>query len=211
MRTISKEELKEVLKKHSKRCNEEGGERADLRGAYLSGVDLSGAYLSGAYLSGAYLSGADLRGADLSGAYLSGADLSGADLSGVDLSGADLRGAEIEEAIKIKFYPSACPEEGDFIGWKKADGLIVKLLITGKRSSAYSRKCRCSEAKVLAIEHKDGSKSEKTEVSSDRKPSFVYRVGETVSVPDFDEDRWNECSRGIHFFITRREAEEYNG
>ena len=191
MRTISKEALKEVLEKHSKWLRREhGGERADLSGADLSGAELSGADLSWAYL----------RGADLSRAYLSGADL----------SGAYLRGAKIEEAIKIKFYPNICPEEGYFIGWKKANGLIVKLLITGKRSSAYSRKCRCSEAKVLAIENKDGSKSEKTEVSSDRIPSFGYRVGKTVSVPDFDEDRWNECSRGIHFFITRREAEEYN-
>ena len=149
--------------------------------------------------------------ANLIGADLSGADLIGANLSRANLSRANLIGAKIEEAIKIKFYPSICPEEGDFIGWKKAYGLIVKLLITGERSSAYSRKCRCSEAKVLAIENKDGSKSEKTEVSSDRIPSFVYRVGETVSVPDFDEDRWEECSRGIHFFITRREAVEYNG
>jgi hypothetical protein len=34
-------------------------------------------------------------------------------------------------------------------------------------------------------------------------------VGETIEVKDFDDDRWNECSAGIHFFITRKEAVEY--
>lgn len=28
---------------------------------------------------------------------------------------------------------------------------------------------------------------------------------------DFDENRKNECSTGIHFFITRQEAEDYDG
>ena len=56
MKKYTTEELKEVLDKHRKwRLGEEGGERADLRGAYLRG----------AYLRGAYLRGADLRGADL--------------------------------------------------------------------------------------------------------------------------------------------------
>lgn len=44
---------------------------------------------------------------------------------------------------------------------------------------------------------------------SESDASFVYEVGKEV-VPDlFDEDRWKECSHGIHFFITRKEAENY--
>ena len=212
---------------------------ADLSGAYLRGADLSGADLRGAYLRGAYLSGADLRGADLSGAYLreadlrgadlrgaylrgaylSGAYLSGADLRGADLCGADLCGADLsgetkglEEKTLKKYFPIACPECGEFIGWKKAFGnLIVKLKITenAKRSSAFGRKCRCSEAVVLAIENVDGTPSDKTEVFSSYDESFVYRVGETVSVENFDDDRKNECAPGIHFFITRKEAVDY--
>ncbi len=184
---------------------------AYLRGAYLSGADLSGAYLRGAYLRGAYLSGADLsgaylRGADLRGAYLSGADLSGADLREADLRGADLRGA------KNVNFPICCPEEGEFIGFKKASGYIVKLKITedAKRCSATGRKCRCSKAVVLSITNLDGTDSDKTEVASCYKKSFVYKVGEVVEEPNFCDDRWKECSAGIHFFITRKEAVDYN-
>ena len=47
-------DLKQILELHKKWLNnEDGGERADLSGAYLSGADLCRAYLSGAYLSGA--------------------------------------------------------------------------------------------------------------------------------------------------------------
>lgn len=30
-----------------------------------------------------------------------------------------------------------------------------------------------------------------------------------TEVADFDENRWNECAPGIHFFITRDEAVRY--
>ena len=225
--------LNEILEKHLKWLNaENGGERADLRGANLSGVNLSGANLSGANLSGvslyrADLSGANLRGANLSGANLSGANLSGANLyradlrganlSGVNLSVADLRGAnlrgtEIELMLVNKFYPICCPEAGSFVGWKKVRGdLIVKLEVTenAKRSSAFGRKCRCNEAKVLDIQNLDGTSADVTEVYSKHDANFAYRVGETVRVDNFDEDRRNECAPGIHFFITRQEAVDY--
>ena len=87
----------------------------------------------------------------------------------------------------------------------------MKLLICedAKRSSAYGRKCRCSAAKVLAIENVDGTPSAMDSVASGRDAGFIYRIGETVSVTEFDEDRWNECSTGIHFFVTRQEAVDY--
>ena len=78
--------LKEILEKHKMWLNgEEGGEKADLRGA-----DLRLANLSEANLRGANLSEADLRGANLIGANLRGADLRGADLREADLRGANL-------------------------------------------------------------------------------------------------------------------------
>ena len=131
-------------------------------------------------------------------------------LAGAYLAGANLARANLSEKIRIKFYPLCCPESGDFIGWKKAEGKIVKLKITGKRSSAYGRKCRCSAAEVLAIENLNGTNADVQKVSSDFEKDFVYEVGKTVSVDNFDEDRWEECSFGIHFFITRQEAVEYN-
>ena len=184
---------------------------ADLYGANLYRANLSGANLSRANLSRANLSGANLSGANLSGADLSGADLYGANLSGADLSGADLSRAKLELSLLNKFVPICCPEHGSFTAWKKASGCIVKLIVTetAKRSSAYGRKCRCSEAVVMAIENLDGTESALQEVKSGHDPEFIYRVGEKVSVPDFDEDRRNECAPGIHFFITRQEAVDY--
>ena len=182
---------------------------ADLWHAYLSGADLSGAYLSDANLSDADLSCADLSYADLRNADLSNANFSGADLWHAYLSGADLRNIDVSE--KTAFLLHQCPSEGSFVAWKKAEGMIIKLLVTedAKRSSGTTLKCRCSKVKVLAIENIDGSESELQEVASSYDKNFVYRVGETVEVDDFDDDRWNECSSGIHFFIAREMAVKY--
>ena len=97
-------EIKTKLELHLKWVRgEEGGERADLRGADLWGADLREADLWGANLREADLRGADLweanlREADLWGADLRGANLRGADLWGADLRGADLWGADLREA-----------------------------------------------------------------------------------------------------------------
>ena len=236
MKKISDTELKAIIYKHAKWARgEDGGERADLYDADLCGADLRnanlcdadlrgadlrGADLCGADLRGANLRGANLRNADLRGANLRGANLRNADLRGADLCGANLRGADLCDAkntdktawnARTAFYPLQCPETGSFIGYKKAADKIVMLEICAdaKRSSATSRKCRCSKAKVLSITHLDGSDSGLTEVRSDFSKEFVYCVGETVEVPDFDDNRWNECAPGIHFFITREEAVKY--
>ena len=107
----------------------------------------------------------------------------------------------------------ACPSDGLFIGWKKVitdnGSALAKLEIPedAKRLSATGRKCRCDKARVLAIYDENGKEIEKA--YSMNKNSFEYRVGEIVTPDSFDEDRWNECSHGIHFFITRKEAEDY--
>ena len=186
---------------------------ADLRWVDLSEADLTEADLCWANLSGADLRGADLRGANLRWAILRWADLSGADLSGANLSMADLREANVWEVKGLP--PICCPEKGSFVGFKKCPGLlgdcIVELEITegALRSSATTRKCRCSKAKVLSITNLDGSPYDENRVFSKRDPSFEYAVGKTVEVSEFDTDRWNECSSGIHFFITREEAVSY--
>lgn len=171
MKSISTDELSNILKEHKKYLVSWGkeGKMADF-------------------------SGANLRGADLNGAYLFGADLSGADLSGAKIN-----------------YPIVCPEEGSFIGFKKCDDYIVKLQILedSLRSSATSKKCRCSKAKVLSITELDGSECDIKSINSNYDKTFVYSIGEIVSVENFDKNRWNECAPGIHFFITRQEAVEY--
>ena len=151
----------------------------------------------------------DFYGANLRSANLSGADLSGANLSGADLSGADLLNVRYDECTG--FFALVCPEEGSFIGYKKANGHIVKLRITedALRSSATSRKCRCSKAEVLSITTLDGEDDGLTSIPSNYDSNFIYRVGTTVEVEDFETDRWDECAAGIHFFITRQEAVQY--
>ena len=182
---------------------------ANLRGADLSDADLSGADLSGADLSGADLRCANLYGANLRDADLRGTDLRGTDLRDADLSGADLSGADLCDA---KGCYLSCPTEGSFIGWKKASGHIVKLRIPedARRSSATEHKCRCDKAYVMEIQNMDGTRATVDAVRSDRDKNFVYTVGATVEVPDFDDNRWSECAQGIHFFIDRRAAVEYS-
>ncbi len=214
MKTFTEQELKEILRKHKlwlEDSDQQDAERADLSCADLSCANLSCADLSGANLSCANLSCADLSGANLSRADLSGANLSCANLSCADLSGADLSCVNLSRAKNIPFIPYACPDFGSFIGYKKARGLIVelKILSDAKRVSATGRKCRCDKAKVLSIQNIDGTPSVLTSVASDRDSKFIYKVGEIVTVYDFDENRWNECSTGIHFFINRQEAVNY--
>lgn len=144
-----------------------------------------------------------------------------ANLSDADLSDADLRGADLSYAKNMPYIPMVCPEEGKFIGWKKAGvqgeeenhyrKVIVKLEIpaSAKRSSATTRKCRCNKAKVLKIYNLDGTVAKERKCYSNYDNNFVYKVGKTVEVDDFNEDRWNECSQGIHFFINRQEAINY--
>jgi hypothetical protein len=186
-------QLSAILESHKQwLMNNSEGKRADLRGA-----DLRGASLWGAYLRGANLQGADLRGADLQGA-----DLQGADLRGAYLQGADLQGAKNAELAIAK---TVITSEGDAIGWKKcADGVIVKLLIpaAAKRSNASGRKCRAEFVQVLEVIGADVGLSL-------RDGKTQYKAGETVKADSWDEDRWNECSNGIHFFITRAEAEAF--
>ena len=191
---------------------------ADLRGANLCGADLRNANLRGANLRGAdlcdaNLRGANLRGADLCDANLRGANLCGANLYGADLCDANLRGANLRGAdlCGAKGCYLSCPTEGSFIGWKKASGHIVKLRIPedARRSSATGHKCRCDKAYVMEIQNMDGTKATEDTVRSDHDQNFVYTVGATVEVPDFDDNRWSECAPGIHFFIDRRAAVEY--
>ena len=131
-------------------------------------------------------------------------------LRGAHLRGAHLRGAHLDGAKNIPFIPLACPSDGAFIGWKKVNKCIVKLLIPedAKRSSATTGKCRCDKAKVLEITSKK-TNEHLVEITNREYAHCVYKVGEMVYPDSFDDDRWDECSHGIHFFINRQEAVEY--
>ena len=187
MRKLTVDELKQLIENHGHWLRE----------------DCDGWENMQAVLSGADLSGANLYGADLSGANLSRADLSRADLYGADLYGANLSGAK-----NIPYIPITCPDAGAFIAWKKVNGYIVKLQIPedAKRCSAASRKCRCDKALVLAIETIEGEAADVSTLTNCAYAECVYTVGEMVYPDSWDDNRWNECSHGIHFFVNRQEA-----
>ena len=179
---MNKDELSLILDKHAKYLHGDDGERANLRDADLSRADLRGADLRGANLRDADLRDADLRGAELRGANLIGASLSGAKLP----------------AFQI-------PQEGSLIVWKTCGGTLVRLRIppgAQRTASLVGRKCRAEYAEVLSIVGADVACS-----SHDK--SVVYRPGETVHPDSYDDDPRVECTHGIHFFMTREEAEEY--
>lgn len=158
--------------------------------------------------------GADLGYADFLYSSLRKANLTNADLTGVNFCGCSSLDDEILTNTKMPDIPFACPDSGAFIGWKRcldddAHDVIVKLLIPedAKRLSSISRKCRCDKAIVLEIKDMNGKDINKAYSIHDA--SFVYKVGETVSVSDFDNNRWVQCAEGIHFFINKQEAIGY--
>ena len=191
-------------------------EDANLAWAHLEDANLKGADLIGANLKGADIDRANLVGADLNGAYLYRANLKGADLRNAILNGKDLVGANIyctnlNGAKNIPYIPLACPSEGAFTAWKKVNNeYLVKIQIPedARRLSATSRKCRCDKAMVLDITSLDGEEHY-DEVTNNNYKETVYKVGEMVYPDSFDENRWNECSTGIHFFINKEEAINY--
>ena len=151
---------------------------------------------SGLYMRHA-LEQATAARADLRGAYLSGADLRGANLSGAYLR--DAKDADLAIAM-TRILP-----EGSLIGWKKCqDNVIVKLRIPeeAKRSHAFGRKCRAEFADVLEV---FGAEVGISLHDGDTK----YVAGQRVTPDSFDENWMEECAPGIHFLLSRVEAENY--
>ena len=123
---------------------------------------------------------------------------------------------EEKKEAEIPYPPLACPATGSFIGWKCAvdesnHNVLIKLEIPedAKRTSGLdSKKCRCDKAKVLEIKNFTG---ELKEAHSIYDSTFVYKVGEEVSVKNFCNDRMRICAPGIHFFMEKVDALDYYG
>ena len=204
--------LKEVLIMHGSWVrNEPGGSRANLSGAYLSGTDLFRANLSGATLFRANLSGANLFGANLSranlfDANLSGANLSGANLSGANLSWANLFGANLSDE-QIKLLNFQIPQTGPLLVWKKLKGGVVQICVPAeakRTASIIGRKCRAEYVIMMDTCGVTDLASKHNGLAYPSTPGSVIR-------PDsYDPDPRVECSHGIHFFLTREEAEQYD-
>lgn len=140
------------------------------------------------------------------------------------------------ELLNVKTDGQSCPEEGSFIAWKCVTfidsfhtigekvyhvrtAVLAKLRIPedAKRSSAFSRKCRADKVEVLGFYASDGTKiDDVTEiigvncnlerVLGKNYHKTIYKVGETVYPDSFDENRFEECSNGIHFFMNKQDA-----
>ena len=184
---------------------------ANLSYANLSYANLSYANLSYANLGGANLDGANLSYANLGEANLGGANLSYANLDEANLSYANLGEANLRDAKNIPYIPLECPSEGLFIGWKKIKQILIKLEIPedARRSSATTKKCRCDKAKVLGFYDLNSTELNIDKIINNSYNTCEYIKGEMVYPDFFDEDRWNECSHGIHFFINKQDAINY--
>lgn len=180
----------------------------------FSNADLTGATFDNCLCVDCDFSEALLRHASLQGTDFQNSSLRGADLSGANLFFAMLEHADLTAVIhddQTKFFDLYCPEEGAFIGYKKCfDHRIVQLLIPAdaRRTSATNSCCRCDKAKVLTI--KDMFTNEDyPDAISYVDSEFVYRVGEWVVADNFNPNRWADSTGGIHFWLTRKEAEGY--
>ena len=181
---------------------------ADIFNSNLSYADFGNASLVGAYLPRSNLTRADFQGANLCWAHLCSCVFCDTDLRDCNFMYSNLRGSEY-----VPYIPLQCPSDGAFVGWKKVNNVLIKLEIPAdaKRSSATTKKCRCDKAKVLGFYDSLGSKElDITELVNDKFEKCKYVKGEMVHSDFFDEDRWNECSHGIHFFVNKQDAINYN-
>ncbi|MBM7710943.1 pentapeptide repeat-containing protein [Enterococcus xiangfangensis] len=184
-------------------------ENVDFSNADLTGANLENCLCRNCNFSGTILRGASLKGTDFQDSNLREADISGANLFFAMLEHADL--TKIIHDNQTQFFDLYCPAEGPLIGYKKCFGFkIVQLLIPAdaRRTSATNTCCRCDKAKVLTI--KDMYTLENyNEAVSYVDSEFIYRVGKWVVAENFNPNRWADSTGGIHFWLTRKEAEGY--
>lgn len=191
----------------------------DLRWSRFENCRLEQADLSNSQLANARFIQTSLRGAQLKSCDLQATDFRGCDIREVHIEGANLEHAALDHAQtegiiaddQTKFFKMSCPETGPFIAYKKCfNNTLVKLLIPrdAKRVMGTIRAGRCNKARVLAITSFDGKEAFE-ETTAPYHPNFVYRLGDTVTVPEFDDNRWLESSPGIYFCMTPEEAIAY--
>ena len=130
------------------------------------------------------------------------ANLIGANLEGANLRCANLRCAKLE-GVQLPHF-QIVPEEGSFIAYKKVNTGVIKLMIpedAKRTSNLVGRKCKASHVKVIEGSGKSISHTSK---------SLEYKEDEVVYADMYDDDIRIEYTSGIHFFMTRKEAEEWS-
>lgn len=191
-------------------------------------VRFSNCYLRSTHFENCIFHGCSFFDCDLSQAYFSSSSsivkstFRRCDFDQVQLPDAFIP-ISIDDSENVPYIPMVCPDEGEFVGYKKAlaidDGLEYEVLITlripadARRSSGFGRKCRCDKATVVKMEWANPhmhSDSNVTIARSAFDKHFIYIEGKEVTPRlGFCEDRWEVCSGGIHFFMNKREAIDY--
>jgi len=171
------------------------------------------ANLRDANLRDADLRDADLRGANLRGANLVRANLVRANLVRANLEDANLVRANLEDANLPNFLIT--PETGSFQAYKKLrHNIIVKILIPDdakRTNSLIGRKCRTNEFTITEVMQNPAniSFSEHKPLQSTHYASEGYYLGGTFKEPAYDDDIRLECTKGLHFFMTLKEAQDW--
>jgi hypothetical protein len=116
--------------------------------------------------------------------------------------------SEIKEAELALARTKIVPDEGAFIGFKKIctkEGKkVIKVLIpedARRVGGTAGRKCRAEFVQML--EDVSGWSDH------DSRFKYDYKAGDIVKPDKFDDRITEECTNGIHFFITKEEALAY--
>ena len=95
----------------------------------------------------------------------------------------------------------------NFYAYKKTSLGVIKVQVPAKAkrtNSLIGRKCRAEFVKVVSGEGLGGQSP--TQYGSQ---CLTYNKGAIITADKYDDDIRVECTGGIHFFMTKREAEEY--
>ena len=198
---------------------------ADLRHANLESACMVHTNLSHASLTNANLNWANLSSASLDRANLENASLLHANLCNANLLGANLVGATLLNDTNLEYANLSRTTldkkerirrglllSEDLIGFKCCAGDRIVELRIPKGSIVFSinnYKCRTNRASVISITDIIDSETNYSMAASIRDENFIYEVGKTLEIDDFDLQYNIECSTGIHFFRTREEAVNY--
>lgn len=127
------------------------------------------------------------------------------------------------------------PKSGSFVAWKKVwvcVGIskytdherflyqaILKLRIPARakrvmcRYDNLFRKCRAERAFVEGVYSNTSGRKIKLpknhKLRSCWDPRFAYEIGKKVEPVSYDPSEYEICTPGIHFFMTKREAQSY--
>ena len=187
-----------------------------LNGSFYK-IDFIGADFTDAIINKCEFNKYNLKSVIINYVSMFGCSVSFTNLENVKFVDTSIKYVSFKNNQNMPYASMSCPSDGSFIGWKKVDNrYLIKLQIPedAKRSSATYFKCRCDKALVLEItDLKNNDKSIKnitnTKAYNCYGSKVNYIVGEMVYPDSFDDNRWNECSNGIHFFINKQDAINY--